>query len=508
MSSVSTVIPHFVGGARVEGTSGRFADVFDPSTGQVQAQVALASKDEVDAAVRDAAAAQPAWAATNPQKRARVLNRFVGLINEHMQELAELLSSEHGKTVPDAKGDIQRGLEVAEFATGVPHLLKGEFSDAAGTGIDVFSMRQPLGVVAGITPFNFPAMIPLWKLAPAIACGNAFVLKPSERDPSVPLRLAELALEAGLPQGVLNVVNGDKEAVDAILDHPTIKAVGFVGSTPIAQYIYERAAATGKRAQCFGGAKNHAIVMPDADMDDVVDALIGAGYGSAGERCMAISVAVPVGKETADRLVAALKPRVEALRISSPTDPDADYGPLVTADAKKRVEDYIQIGIDEGATAVVDGREGQVAGDEGGFYVAGTLFDGVTRDMRIYQEEIFGPVLSIARVDTFEEALAFPSEHDYGNGVAIFTRDGHTAREFARRVDTGMVGVNVPIPVPIAYHTFGGWKRSGFGDLNQHGPDAIRFYTRTKTVTQRWPKPTRDGDSTAGGASFVMPQMD
>ncbi|MGX6447520.1 CoA-acylating methylmalonate-semialdehyde dehydrogenase [Patulibacter sp. S7RM1-6] len=508
MSSVSTVIPHFVGGTRVEGTSGRFADVFDPSTGEVQAQVALASTDEVDAAVRDAAAAQPAWAATNPQKRARVLNRFVGLINEHMDELAELLSSEHGKTVPDAKGDIQRGLEVAEFATGIPHLLKGEYSDAAGTGIDVFSMRQPLGVVAGITPFNFPAMIPLWKLAPAIACGNAFILKPSERDPSVPLRLAELALEAGLPQGILNVVNGDKEAVDAILDHPTIKAVGFVGSTPIAQYIYERAAQTGKRAQCFGGAKNHAIVMPDADMDDVVDALIGAGYGSAGERCMAISVAVPVGQETADRLVAALKPRVEALKIGAPTDADTDYGPLVTADAKKRVEDYIQIGIDEGATAVVDGRQGQVAGDDGGFYVAGTLFDGVKPEHRIYREEIFGPVLSIARVDTLEEAIALPSEHDYGNGVAIFTRDGHTAREFARRVDTGMVGVNVPIPVPIAYHTFGGWKRSGFGDLNQHGPDSIRFYTRTKTVTQRWPKPATDSASTAGGASFVMPQMD
>jgi malonate-semialdehyde dehydrogenase (acetylating)/methylmalonate-semialdehyde dehydrogenase len=507
MSSTKTVIPHFVGGTRVEGTSDRYADVFDPSTGEVQAQVALASRAEVDAAIADAAAAQPAWAATNPQKRARILNRFVGLINEHMQELAELLSSEHGKTVADAKGDIQRGLEVAEFATGVPHLLKGEYSDAAGTGIDVFSMRQPLGVVAGITPFNFPAMIPLWKLAPAIACGNAFVLKPSERDPSVPLRLAELALEAGLPAGILNVVNGDKEAVDAILESETIRAVGFVGSTPIAQYIYTKAAETGKRAQCFGGAKNHAIVMPDADMDDVVDALIGAGYGSAGERCMAISVAVPVGQETADRLIAALKPRVEALRVGAPTDPDVDYGPLVTQAAKDRVLDYLRIGVEEGAELVVDGREGAVEGDENGFYVAGSLFDHVKPEHRIYREEIFGPALMVVRAADFEEALALPSEHDYGNGAAIFTRDGHTAREFARRIDTGMIGINVPIPVPIAYHTFGGWKKSGFGDLNQHGPDAIRFYTQTKTVTQRWPAPKADGAEPAGGASFVMPQM-
>ncbi|MBJ7472488.1 MAG: CoA-acylating methylmalonate-semialdehyde dehydrogenase, partial [Solirubrobacteraceae bacterium] len=487
MTATATVIPHFVGGERLQGSSGRLADVFDPSTGQVQAQVALASKAEVDAAIANAAAAQPAWAATNPQRRARILNRLVVLINEHAQELAELLSSEHGKTVADAKGDIQRGVEVLEFATGIPHLLKGEYSDAAGTGIDVYSMRQPLGVVAGITPFNFPAMIPLWKLSPAIAAGNAFVLKPSERDPSVPLRIAELALEAGLPPGILNVVNGDKEAVDAILDSETIKAVGFVGSTPIAQYIYSRAAETGKRAQCFGGAKNHAIVMPDADMDDVVDQLIGAGYGSAGERCMAISVAVPVGKETGDKLVAALAEKVRGLKVGAPTDPTSDYGPLVTAEAKQRVLDYIQIGVDEGAELVVDGREGEVVGDPDGFYVAGSLFDHVQTSHRIYQEEIFGPALMVVRANDFEHALSLPSEHDYGNGAAIFTRDGHTAREFARRIDTGMIGINVPIPVPIAYHTFGGWKKSGFGDLNQHGPDSIRFYTKTKTVTQRWP---------------------
>jgi malonate-semialdehyde dehydrogenase (acetylating) / methylmalonate-semialdehyde dehydrogenase len=501
MSSVATVIPHFINGARVEPTSGRFADVFDPSTGKVQAQVALASKAEVDDAIATAAAAQPAWAATNPQKRARIMTRYVELLYQHKDELAELLSSEHGKTVEDAKGDLQRGIEVAEFACGVPHLLKGEYTDSAGTGIDVYSMRQPLGVVAGITPFNFPAMIPLWKLAPAIAAGNTYVLKPSERDPSVPMRLAELAIDAGLPAGVLNVVNGDKEAVDAILDSPTIQAVGFVGSTPIAQYIYERAAATGKRAQCFGGAKNHAIVMPDADMDLVADALIGAAYGSAGERCMAISVAVPVGEETADRLIAALTPRVRALRVGAPTDPASDYGPLITSDALERVTGYVQTGVDEGAELIVDGREGAIAGDPGGFYIAGTLFDHVKPEHRIYREEIFGPVLTVVRAADFEAALELPNTHEYGNGVAIFTRDGHTAREFARRVQAGMIGINVPIPVPIAYHTFGGWKASAFGDLNQHGPDSIRFYTRTKTVTSRFPK------AADAGASFVMPQM-
>jgi malonate-semialdehyde dehydrogenase (acetylating)/methylmalonate-semialdehyde dehydrogenase len=416
-----------------------------------------------------------------------------------MDELARLLSSEHGKTIPDSRGDIQRGVEVVEFAIGIPHLLKGDYTDSAGTGIDVYSMRQPLGVVAGITPFNFPAMIPLWKAAPAIACGNAFILKPSERDPSVPLRLAELWLEAGLPPGILNVVNGDKDAVDAILEEPRIKAVGFVGSTPIAAYIYENAARYGKRAQCFGGAKNHMVIMPDADMDLAVDALMGAGYGSAGERCMAISVAVPVGKKTADELVRRLVPRVEALRVGVSTDEAADYGPMVTAEAVARVQDYIALGEQEGAKLLVDGRGFKMQGYEEGFFIGGSLFDRVTPSMRIYKEEIFGPVLSVARAPNYTEALRLCNDHEYGNGVAIFTRDGEAARDFTAKVQVGMVGVNVPIPVPIAYHTFGGWKRSGFGDLNQHGPDSIRFYTKTKTVTQRW---TGDGKT-----SFVIPTM-
>jgi malonate-semialdehyde dehydrogenase (acetylating) / methylmalonate-semialdehyde dehydrogenase len=494
-------IGHFVGGQPVAGRSGRFADVFNPSTGAVQARVALASRAEVRAVVENARAAQVKWAAFNPQRRARVLMKFLELIQRDYQSLAELLASEHGKTVPDAKGDIQRGLEVIEFAVGIPHLLKGEYTESAGTGIDVYSMRQPLGVVAGITPFNFPAMIPLWKAGPALACGNAFILKPSERDPSVPLRLAELFLEAGLPAGVFNVVNGDKEAVDAILEDPDIRAVGFVGSTPIAHYIYSRAAEHGKRAQCFGGAKNHAIVMPDADMDQTVDALIGAGYGSAGERCMAISVAVPVGHDTAEKLMNKLIPRVESLKIGPSHDGSADYGPLVTKQALERVKDYIDIGVKEGATLAVDGRGFKLQGYEDGFYIGGSLFDHVKPDMRIYKEEIFGPVLSVVRAGKYEEALALANDHEYGNGVAIFTRDGDTARDFAARVNVGMVGVNVPIPVPIAYHTFGGWKRSGFGDLNQHGPDSIRFYTKTKTVTSRWPSGVKDG------AEFVIPTM-
>jgi malonate-semialdehyde dehydrogenase (acetylating)/methylmalonate-semialdehyde dehydrogenase len=494
-------LTHFIGGKHVAGQSGRFADVFDPNIGEVQARVPLASRAELAAAAENAAGAQPGWAATNPQRRARVMMRFVDLLNRNMDELAQLLSSEHGKTVQDAKGDIQRGLEVAEFAIGIPHLLKGEFSESAGTGIDVYSMRQPLGVVAGITPFNFPAMIPLWKCAPAIACGNAFILKPSERDPSVPLRLAELFIEAGLPPGILNVVNGDKEAVDAILEHPLIKAVGFVGSTPIAAYIYENAGKYGKRAQCFGGAKNHMVIMPDADMDLAVDALIGAGYGSAGERCMAISVAVPVGERTADELVKRLVPRVEALRVGTSTDPAADYGPLVTREALERVKNYIGIGVDEGAQLLVDGRGYTLQGYENGYFLGGSLFDHVTTDMRIYKEEIFGPVLSITRAADYNAALKLCSGHEYANGVAIFTRDGDAARDFVSKVEVGMVGVNVPIPVPIAYHTFGGWKRSGFGDLNQHGPDSIRFYTRTKTVTQRW------SPGVKSGASFVIPTM-
>ncbi|WP_237224484.1 CoA-acylating methylmalonate-semialdehyde dehydrogenase [Rothia nasisuis] len=492
-------LTHYVGGAHRPGTSGRFADVYNPSTGQVQAQVPLASADEVREVIANAAEAQVKWAATNAQKRARILHRFVDLVNQNADELAEMLSLEHGKTVADAHGDIQRGLDVVEFATAAPHLLKGEYSDSVGTGIDVYSMRQPLGVVAGITPFNFPAMIPLWKCGPAIAAGNAFVLKPSERDPSVPLRLAELWTEAGLPDGIFNVVNGDKEAVDTLLDDPRIKAVGFVGSTPIAQSIYEHAARTGKRAQCFGGAKNHLIIMPDADLDQAADALIGAAFGSAGERCMAISVAVPVGQATADALVEKLVERTKTLKVGHALDPEADFGPVVAASALERIEGYIAAGEKEGAKLLVDGRSATVEGHEGGYYIGATLFDQVTADMSIYREEIFGPVLTVVRAENFEEALALPTKHEFGNGVAIYTRDGDTAREFARRVDVGMVGVNVPIPVPIAYYTFGGWKASGFGDLNQHGPDAFRFYTKTKTVTSRWPSGIKEG------ASFVMP---
>ena len=495
-------IGHWIDGARVEG-GGRTAEVFDPSTGEVQAEVALASRAEVDAAIAAAAAAQPAWAATNPQKRARVMMALVGLLNRDRDALAEALSREHGKTHEDARGDVQRGLEVIEFCIGAPHLLKGEYTDGAGPGIDMYSMRQPLGVVAGITPFNFPAMIPLWKMGPALAAGNAMILKPSERDPSVPLMLAELCREAGLPDGVLQVVNGDKEAVDAILDSETVQAVGFVGSTPIAQYIYERAAASGKRAQCFGGAKNHMIVMPDADMDQAADALLGAGYGAAGERCMAISVAVPVGEETADRLIAKLRPKVEALRVGPWHDASADYGPVVTAAAKASIERLVESGLEAGAELVVDGR-GMTApqGYEDGFWVGPHLFDRVTPDMDIYRKEIFGPVLSTVRAQSYDEALALAMDHEYGNGTAIFTRDGDAARDFAARVNVGMVGVNVPIPVPLAYHTFGGWKRSVFGDLNQHGPDAFRFYTRTKTVTSRWPSGIKEG------GEFSIPVME
>jgi malonate-semialdehyde dehydrogenase (acetylating)/methylmalonate-semialdehyde dehydrogenase len=494
-------IGHFIGGKHVAGTSGRTADVYQPMDGSVIGKVALASAAEMRAAVENAAEAQPKWAAINPQRRARVLMKFLDLIAQNNDELAELLAREHGKTIPDAKGDIQRGVEVVEFSLGVPNLMKGEFTDGAGPGIDIYSLRQPLGVVAGITPFNFPAMIPLWKLGPAIACGNAFILKPSERDPGVPMRLAELFIEAGGPPGILNVVNGDKEAVDAILDDHDIKAVGFVGSTPIAEYIYARGCANGKRVQCFGGAKNHMIIMPDADMDQAVDALIGAGYGSAGERCMAISVAVPVGKATADELVKRLIPRVEGLKIGPSTDTSADYGPVVTKAAMEKIKSYVDIGIGEGAKLVVDGRDFKMQGYENGFYVGGCLFDNVTKDMRIYKEEIFGPVLSVLRTESYDEALKLTNDHEYGNGTAIYTRDGDAARDFASKVQVGMVGINVPIPVPLAYYTFGGWKRSSFGDLNQHGPDSIRFYTKTKTVTARWPSGIKDG------ASFVIPTM-
>jgi malonate-semialdehyde dehydrogenase (acetylating)/methylmalonate-semialdehyde dehydrogenase len=495
-------IGHFIGGKRVAGASGRTADVYNPATGEVQAQVALASAAEVRAAVENARDAQPGWAAQNPQKRARVMMRFVQLLQRDMDALAEALSREHGKTLPDARGDVQRGLEVAEFCIGAPHLLKGEYTEGAGPGIDMYSMRQPVGVAAGITPFNFPAMIPMWKFCPAIVCGNSFVLKPSERDPSVPMMLAELMMEAGAPAGVLNVVNGDKQAVDALLDDPDVGAVGFVGSTPIAQYVYGRGTASGKRVQCFGGAKNHMIVMPDADMDQAVDALIGAGYGAAGERCMAVSVAVPVGEETADRLISKLAPRVEALKIGPYTaGEDVDFGPLITAEALARVKGLVDRGVEEGAELVVDGRSFRMQGYENGNFMGGCLFDRVTRDMDIYRTEIFGPVLSVVRANTYEEGLGLAMDHEYGNGAAIFTRDGDAARDFANRINIGMVGVNVPIPVPLAYHTFGGWKKSVFGDLNQHGPDAFRFYTRTKTVTARWPSGVKDG------AEFSIPTM-
>jgi malonate-semialdehyde dehydrogenase (acetylating) / methylmalonate-semialdehyde dehydrogenase len=495
-------ITHFIGGSAAREAGARTGDVFDPCIGQVQAQVELGTAKTVDAAVANALAAQPAWAATNPQRRARIMFRYKELIEANMDELAHLLSSEHGKVIADSKGDIQRGLEVVEFACGIPHLLKGEYSQGAGPGIDVYSMRQPLGIAAGITPFNFPAMIPLWMSAVAIACGNAFLLKPSERDPSVPVRLAELAMEAGLPAGILNVVHGDKTVVDAILDHKDIKAVSFVGSSDIANYVYERGARHGKRMQCMGGAKNHGIIMPDADMDQTVADIVGAAYGSAGERCMALPVVVPVGEATATEFRKRMLVEIGKLRVGVSTDPDAHYGPVVGAAHKARIESYIQMAVDEGAELVVDGRGFALQGYEDGYFLAPTLLDHVTPNMQSYQDEIFGPVLQIMRAETLEEALQHPTNHQYGNGVAIFTRNGPAAREFAAQVDVGMVGINVPIPVPVAYHSFGGWKRSGFGDLDQYGMDGVRFYTRTKKVTQRWP---------TGGVvqdqSFVIPTM-
>jgi len=494
-------ISHFIGGGTDVG-GGRTSDVFDPNTGKIQAKVTLGDKALLDRAVADAKAAQIGWAETNPQRRARVMFEFKRLLEANMEELAHLLSSEHGKVITDSKGDIQRGLEVVEFACGIPHLLKGDYTGGAGPGIDVYSIRQPLGVVAGITPFNFPAMIPMWMFAPAIACGNAFILKPSERDPSVPVRLAELMIEAGLPKGVLNVVQGDKEVVDAILDHPDIKAVSFVGSSDIAQYVYGRGAAAGKRMQCMGGAKNHGIILPDADLDQAVADIMGAAYGSAGERCMALPVVVPVGEETAKRLRQKLITAAEGLRVGVSTDAEAHYGPVVSAAHKKKIESYIQLGVDEGAELVMDGRGFSLQGHEEGFFLAPSLFDHVKPSMKSYQDEIFGPVLQMVRTESFAEALQLPSKHAYGNGVAIFTRNGDAAREFAADVEVGMVGINVPIPVPVAYHSFGGWKRSGFGDLNQYGSDGVRFFTRVKTVTQRWPKggPVTD-------QSFVIPTM-
>ena len=494
-------VSHYISGKTVEGQSGRFGDIYNPSTGEVQAQVQLATQDELSEAVAVAVAAQQGWSATNPQRRARVMFKFKELLEANMDELAAILSSEHGKVIADSKGDIQRGLEVIEFACGIPHLLKGEYTEGAGPGIDVFSVRQPLGVVAGITPFNFPAMIPMWMFGVAIACGNAFILKPSEKDPTVPLRLAELMTKAGLPDGVLNVVNGDKTAVDAILTHPDIKAVSFVGSSDIAHYVYSNGTANGKRVQAMGGAKNHGIIMPDADMDQVIADFSGAAYGSAGERCMALPVAVPVGKDTADEFVSRMKEEVGKLKIGISTDAEAHYGPVVSSAHREKIENYIKMGVDEGADLVVDGRGHSLQGHENGFFIGPTLFDNVTPDMQSYQEEIFGPVLQVVRVENLEEAASLPSRHQYGNGVAIFTRNGLAAREFASKVNVGMVGINVPIPVPVAYHTFGGWKRSAFGDVNQHGPEGVRFYTKVKTMTQRWPSGDVDDQS------FIIPTM-
>lgn len=496
------LIDHLIAGGTGGLAPGRQADVFDPNSGAVQARVVLGGADALDRAVAAAQAAQPGWAATNPQRRARVMFRFKELVEANIEDLARLLSAEHGKVIADSKGDIQRGLEVVEFACGIPHALKGEYTQGAGPGIDVYSMRQPVGIGAGITPFNFPAMIPLWMSAVAIACGNAFILKPSERDPSTTVRLVELYREAGLPEGICQVVQGDKEMVDAILDHPAIGAVSFVGSSDIAQYVYSRGVAAGKRVQAMGGAKNHGIVMPDADLDQVVTDLCGAAYGSAGERCMALSVVVPVGAETAERLRAKLIPAIEALRVGVSTDPEAHYGPVVTQAHKDKVEGWIAKCADEGGELVIDGRGFTLQGHENGYFVGPTLIDHVTPQMDSYHNEIFGPVLQIVRAADFEEALALPSRHQYGNGVAIFTRNGHAAREFAARVNVGMVGINVPIPVPLAYHTFGGWKRSAFGDTNQHGMEGVKFWTKIKTVTQRWPDGTPDG-----GNAFVIPTM-
>lgn len=486
-------IGHFMSNKPWRGTSDRIGDVHNPATGAVTGEVALANKADVDVVVETAANALPGWAATPPAKRAMVMFEFRDLLKKHTNELAEFLSAEHGKTLPDAKGEIARGIEVVEFACGIPQLLKGEYSEAVAQNVDSFSVRQPVGVVAGITPFNFPAMVPLWMYPVAIACGNTFVLKPSEKDPTVVIRIAELLARAGLPDGVFNVVNGDKEAVEALLDNPTVEAVSFVGSTPIGHYIYSRGTANGKRVQALCGAKNHTVVMPDADMDQVVDALIGSAYGSAGERCMAVSVAVPVGEKTADRLVEALEPRIRALKVAPFTDPDAELGPIVSKQSYDRIHNLIAKGVEQGADLVVDGRDITLQRYENGYFIGGCLFDNVTTEMSIYKEEIFGPVLSVVRVEDYDAAVQMINDHEYGNGTAIFTRDGDAARDFWARVKIGMVGVNVPIPVPVAYHSFGGWKRSLFGDHHIHGMEGVRFYTRLKTMTMRWPSGIRTG---------------
>ncbi len=482
-----------VNGSRYLSSSNRFAPVFNPATGEQIGQVPLSSNEEINAAVAAAKAAQPVWGNLPPAKRARVMFKFLQLLNENLDQLAKEVSREHGKTHEDAVGECTRGLEVVEYACGIPQMLKGEFSRNVGPAIDTYADRQPLGIVAGITPFNFPAMVPMWMYPMAIAAGNAFILKPSERDPSASMLAWDLLKEAGLPDGIFNIVHGDKSAVDAILAHPDIKAVSFVGSTPIAQYVYEQGTKAGKRVQALGGAKNHMIIMPDADMDQAANALMGAGFGSAGERCMAISVAVPVGKKTADKLVAALKPRIEALKIGPSTDNSAEMGPLITKMQQQKVIDYIDQGEKAGADLVVDGRGFSLQGYENGYFVGGTLFDNVTEDMSIYRDEIFGPVLSVVRKDSFEDAVDLIHGHEYANGTAIFTRDGDTARAFADRIEVGMVGINVPIPVPVAYHSFGGWKRSVFGDHSIYGPEGVHFYTRLKTVTSRWPRGVKEG---------------
>ncbi|MEZ7880114.1 MAG: CoA-acylating methylmalonate-semialdehyde dehydrogenase [Rhodospirillales bacterium] len=484
---------HFVDGERHKGTSGRFGDVFNPATGEVTKQVPLASADEVREAIASASAALPGWSATPVAKRAQVLFKFRELIIKNMDELADLVSTEHGKTLDDAKGSITRGLEVVEFACGIPHLLKGEYSESVANGVDVMSMRQPVGVCAGITPFNFPAMVPMWMFPVALATGNTFILKPSERDPSCGIRLAELMFEAGAPNGVLNVINGDKEAVDVLLSDPEVGAISFVGSTAIGRYIYETGCANGKRVQALCGAKNHMVIMPDADMDQAADAAMGAAYGSAGERCMAISVAVAVGDEAADAFVQRMAPKVHSLKMGAYNDPEAEMGPVVTAEAKARIEGYIDQGVVSGAELVVDGRGVSLQGYENGFFVGGSLFDKVTTEMSIYKDEIFGPVLCVVRAENYEEAKKMVMDHEYGNGAAIFTRDGDTARDFAQDVNIGMVGVNVPIPVPVAYHSFGGWKASLFGDHSVHGMEGVRFYTKLKTVTSRWPSGIKEG---------------
>lgn len=494
-------ILNFINGELVPSRGPRTAPVYNPATGEQSATLGLATTQDVRSATEAARKAFPAWANTPPLRRARILNRFLRIMEDRIDELAQVITAEHGKVLSDAKGEIQRGMEVVEFATGAPQLLKGEISENVGTRVDSHSLRQPLGVVAGITPFNFPAMVPMWMFPVALACGNTFILKPSERDPSASLVLAQWLKEAGLPDGVFNVVHGDKEAVDAILTDPDIVAVSFVGSTPIARYIYETATSHGKRCQALGGAKNHMIVMPDADMDQAVDALMGAAYGSAGERCMAISVAVPIGDTTADHLIEKLAPKVRALNIGPGTDPDAEMGPLVTKQHLDKVRGYIDAGVDEGAKLIVDGRDFHRQGYEQGYFIGGSLFDRVTMDMKIYREEIFGPVLVVARAKSYDDAADMINQHEFGNGTAIFTRDGDAAREFAHQIQVGMVGINVPIPVPMAFHSFGGWKASLFGDHHMHGPEGVRFYTKLKTITTRWPTGIRTG------AEFVMPTM-